>query len=182
MAEKIDVFSTPYGKGARFTVNTAVNSVDLDSVTGNPEKMLAGAGVGLLADGDCFEILSCGFIMPENFVLSQYSTAAGGTLLQPVMFLNMEVPAGPVSPIEPFGNNGQQRIPFENYEMSIGSFVDPVKLGVTGGAFQINCRFPLEVNIGDLPQVSMINVPAALNGEIFDVTPFIKIRHNFNLT
>lgn len=187
MAYQIDVLSTPHNMGAKFTANAAVNSVSLvPCVPGNPQIMTAGSGtIGgggySFADGDCMTILSAGFMMPENFVMAQYSVAGGGEYTMPVMYLRGQVPAGPILSIDQFGNNGNLRFPFSDYELSLGTFFDPVKRGITGGAFQLETLFPLTAGL-DYPQVSMINLPAALDGTTFYVTPFIKVLHNFPLT
>lgn len=190
MSEQIDILSTPYNMGAQFTVNTAVNSVDLvQCVPGIPQIMTAGGGTILgggyeFSNGDNFEILSAGYQIPENFVMSQYDVAAGGEQMLPIMYLQADpVGAAPAIPVTQFGNNGTLRMPFECYELSLGTFVDITALGVvgTGGGFVLQMLFPFLVGV-DNPRVSMINVPAALNGEIIQVTPFIKVRHNFTLT
>lgn len=188
MSYQVDILSCPAATGAEFTVNTAVNSVDLvASVPGNPQTMTAGAGTlgggGFLFDeGDNFTILSAGYQIPESFVMGQYETAAGGEYTFPVMFLRGAVEGGgPILSIDQFGNNGLLRFPFENYEMSLGTFVDPVKRGLVGNKFRLQVLFPQTVG-GDNPQVSMMNVPAALNGQKFYVTPWIKVLHNNKLT
>ena len=73
--------------------------------------------------------------------------------------------------------------PFENYEMSVGTFADVTSLGLIGGSskYVLQTLFPYTIGV-DFPQISMINVPAALDGLDIHVTPFIKIRHNFTLT
>lgn len=188
MAYQVDILSTQIQNGAQFTVNTAVNSVDLvPSFPGNPQTLFAGSGTvggggNLFSEGDNFTILSAGYHMPENFVMAQYEIAGGGEYPFPIMFLRGAVTGGgPILPITQFGNNGNLRFPFENYEMSLNTFVDPVKRGLVGGDFELQILFPLTSG-ADSPQVSMINVPAALNGVVIYVTPFIKVLHNFTLT
>lgn len=188
MAYQIDVLSTPANLGAKFVVDTTGPvSVDLQQcVPGNPQIMTAGSGtIGgggyLFADGDCMTILSAGYMIPFGFNMAQYETGAGGEYTMPVMYLRGQVPAGPILSVNQFGNNGNLRFPFNDYELSLGTFFDPVKRGITGGAFRLETLFPLLAG-GDNPQVSMINAPAALNGETIYVTPFIKVLHNFPLT
>lgn len=190
MPEQIDVLSAPFQMGAQFTVNIAVASVDLvPCVPGVPQILTAGGGTILgggyeFRNGDNFEILSAGYHIPENFVMAQYDTAGAGEFMLPIMFLQADpVGAAPAIPVQQFGNNGTLRMPFEEYEISLGSFVDIEALGVTGtgGGFSLQMLFPYTVGL-DNPRVSMINVPPALDGEIIQVTPFIKVRHNFPLT
>lgn len=190
MPEQIDVLSAPYQYGAMFTVNTAVNSVNLVPVVpGTPMTLTAGGGTigggGFeFQVGDNIEILSVGFHIPENFTLAQYSVAGGGEFMLPIMYLRGQVlGGGPWAAITQFGNNGTLRIPFSDYEMSVGSFVDVVDTGLIGGSgvFSLQTIFPYTLGL-DYPQISMINAPAALNGVDLYVTPFIKVRHNFTLT
>lgn len=195
MPEQIDILSAPYQYGAMFTVNVAVNSVSLVPVVpGTPMTLTAGGGTigggGFeFQEGDNFEILSAGFHIPESFTLAQYSVAAGGEFMLPIMYLRGQVIGGaaPWAPINQFGNNGTLRIPFSDYEMSVGSFVDVIDTGLVSGlaspfgTFVLQTIFPYTVGL-DYPQISMINAPAALDGVDIYVTPFIKVRHSFTLS
>lgn len=192
MSERIDILSTPKNMGAKFTVDHTVSSVDLvQCVPGAPQTMVAGGGTILgggyeFENGDNFHILSAGYHIPERFVMSQYEFGGGGEFTLPVMVLRGSVTggAGPYLPLTQFGNNGSLRLPFENSEISIGTFVDVIELGLVGGGgtFTIECLFPFTIG-ADSPQVSMINVPADFaDGTVIYVTPFVKVLHNFALS
>lgn len=180
MAEIIDVLTTPIDKGAQFTVNTAVATVDLVTVTGFQERMYAGSGTSLFARGDNFILLSCGFFIPESFVMSEYENLGPGDYPVPVLLFAGEKQGGGIISFFNIGSNGLLRIPFANYEMSNGVFINPEDNNLTDN-FYFTCLFPYTVGV-DRPQISMQNVPAALNGDTFYVTPFVKILHNTALT
>lgn len=183
MAARIDVFSLNANFGAEFTVDITKASVPLTASAFN-QKLRCGLGgsVGanryLFKAGECFTILSAGFVIPENFVLSNYDMSGGGELTLPIFSLSIENElSGMTKNLIYFGNNGFLRIPFENYEMSLGTFVDAKKLGMGDENFWIKGTFPFILG-ADNPMISMQNVPATLNGVKFYVTPFVKILHN----
>jgi hypothetical protein len=182
MPEIVDVLSAPLGKGAQFIVNTAAASVDLTPVIiGTAQNMEAAGGVNRFRQGDNLIILSAGYFIPENFVLSQYRAGGVNTSL-PVLYLAGQSAPGPSIPLHCWGNSGAMMIPFPCYEIASGVFLDPESNNLNAGiTFRIQSLFPL-INGGVYPQISMVNVPAALNGLTIQVTPFIKILHNFELT
>lgn len=183
MPARIDVFTPDITECPSFTVNVAVNSVNLiPPVVGNFYDLSTGFDTTVtdskyFSNGECFNILSCGLIMPDSFVLTNYSHAVG-TLPVVLMYLQAEERVSGTSfDILQFGNSGTQRIPFENYEMSVGAFVDSAKLGITE-SFKLKVSVPYTSGVADYPQVSMLNVPAAVDGNTFYVIPFVKIEHN----
>lgn len=181
MSEIIDILSTNLLSGAEFTVNTALKSVDLTSVTGTTEKMLAaGLSGSAFTRGDNFIVLSAGFKLPDSFVMYQNAAGAGNESMVCMHLNAREVVSGVEIPLTPVGYGGLIKIPFANYETSLGVFVDIESLLVNEN-FYITCEFPYLVAGGGAPQVSMSNVPAALDGETFVATPFIKVLHNIVL-
>jgi hypothetical protein len=182
MPEIIDVLSAPIGKGAQFIVNTAAAAVDLTPVIiGLAQTMEAAGGVKRFRQGDNLIILSAGYFIPESFVMAQYRVGGLNTSL-PVLYLAGQSAPGPSIPLHCWGNSGAMMLPFSNYEIASGVYLNPEDNNLNAGiTFNIQSLFPL-INGGVYPQVSMINVPAALNGTTIQVTPFIKILHNFELT
>jgi hypothetical protein len=182
MPEIIDVLSAPIGKGAQFVVNTAVNKVDLTPVIMGAAQILESAlGVSRFTRGDNIIILSAGYFIPENFVIAQ--TSSGGfNISLPNLYLAGQSAPGPSIPIRSWGNNGSMRMPFANYELASGIFINPELNNLNAGpTFVLQSLFPL-IAAGIYPQISMVNVPAALNGLTIQVTPFIKILHNLEIT
>lgn len=184
MTQRINVFTTKAGAGAKFTVNVAATSVDLTPLPGVGvySSLFCGIDSSVAANryfdhGECFTILSAGFVMPENFVLSNPSVVGGAEMPVTAIQLRLNNITSTVAvSIPQFGNGGYFRFPFSDYEMSIGTFVESVPLGMTE-KFELQALFPVNTALA-YPQVSMMNVPAALDGLDFEVTPFVKILHN----
>lgn len=182
MAERIDILMPNVDAAPTFTVNNAVNSVDLVPNPAGTQTMYAGANVSKFQRGDSFIVLSCGYFMPEGFRIYGYEEAGMLKWPVPLLLLSARPAGGGIDiAINSFGNNGQIRIPFPNYEVSIGTFCDPEENSLTGATFELKEAFPVVSGI-DSVQVSMINVPAALNGIVFKVIPWFKILHNFPMT
>jgi len=182
MSEKIDILTPKLNECAYFTVNNAVNSVDLNWPINGPVILYAGENKSVFLRGDCFVVISAGYFVPEGFRIFGYE--AVGADLYPVPLIQLTAlrsTGGAQIAIQNFGNDGRMRLPFPNYEFSIGTFTDTEEQGITSPTFQLTETFPYWV-APDQPQVSMINVPAALNGVVFKVVPFFKILHNFTLT
>jgi hypothetical protein len=175
MAEIIDVLRPDIGGGGLFTVDNTVLSVPMFApLVFN--KMYATTGNGLFQRGDNIIILSAGYIMPESFVMANQS----GKPAAAISLVAQKNISGANILVEPFGNAGQIAIPFANYEMSIGVFIDTERLLIDDDFYMCSV-FPggsLTVE----PEISMINVPASLNGITMEAFPFIKVLHNIPLT
>lgn len=184
MAEIIDVMTPKISECSAFTVNTALTNVPIvKTVPGSLITHYAGAGTSKFIRGDNFTILSVGVFVPERFVAYQYETGGGGgEISSPVLYL-AGLPDGAALPIALFnvGANGQIRIPFFNYEMSMGVFTDTEENNFNAVTFELQSQYPFTSGLDD-PTISMIDVPAALNGITFSVVPFIKVLHNTHLT
>ena len=179
MAEIIDLLTPDNDVLPNFTVNTGVNSVMVTGIGGTGAKLKACNGAfSKFQRGDCFTILSVGIFIPERFVIWDYPDAAATKYSSPIFALWGTVGAGS-TPIMSFGNNGEFKIPFPNYEFSIGVFNDPEAAGLTDPTFELVAWFPTNVNT---MEISMIDVPAALHGLTFNIVPFVKVLHNFALT
>lgn len=183
MAEIIDVLTPEVDQCPTFTVDTTGPlSVDVIPNPAGTQVMYAGTGQSKFVRGDSFIVLSCGYFVPEGFRIYGYEAAGTMKLPFPLLLLSARTAgAGIDNPILSFGNLGLLRMPFPNYELSIGTFCDPEANNLTGATFQLKEAFPYPSGIDSL-QVSMVNVPAALNGIVFRLVPWFKVLHNFALT
>lgn len=184
MPELIDMLTPKLDHCPWFQVNTGALSVNLNEATaGTAEPYFASNTTSKFVRGDSFIILSVGFFVPNGFSLYGYLGAGFDQIPCPIMWMtgkNVGV-VGHYSILN-FGNDGQFKIPFPNYEFSCGVFVNPEENSLNlAPNFQLEAMFPVGFLL-DQPQISMINVPASLNGQRFTVIPFIKVLHNFALT
>jgi hypothetical protein len=165
--EILDVLSHYDDRALQFTVNTAVPFVQASQ----PVILLAGVmsdkeGKYYFPAGDNFQIISLGFVLPMGFEI--YKTEKIGTGIEEppalsvfaINRLNVIIPISPESVY----------VPFANYELNFGTFYSGINQDV---------RIEMTV-ISDL-FVSMVGVPAALNGETFKMPVFAKVLHNSNL-
>lgn len=183
MPEIIDILTPNEPDCPEFTVNTAVAAVPIaQPVPGSFVVMYAGAGVSRFVRGDNFTLLSCGYFIPERFVLHNYMTSGTSSDSTPIIQL-WGLPLGAGIPIALFnvGTSGSIRLPMPNYEFAMGVYTDVEANNFTAATFQLQCTFPLVSGL-DNPQISMIDAPAALNGVTFKIIPFIKVLHNTTLT
>ena len=174
MSVYIDVLQPTLADCPTFTVNTAVDSVNLSAGL-NDYKILkiytiALQDVGVFQAGDNFNILSCGIIVQGDFQLTYLS---GVNAYTPVMsIISSNAGAGGGTSIIGFGTNGVLKIPNLNYEVATGNYINIVS--------QRTGKFNLKVSM-EYVSINMIGLPAAFNGKIFKVIPFIKIQHNLAL-
>ena len=131
--------------------------------------------------GDNFIILSAGYRLPESFTVStgqeEFANIENNLVFSIVDTDNviydipsLGVAAAGVAPVH---------IPMENYEISIGSFIDVGKCSYEGT--YLSKDFYICLSVSNL-NISMRTIPAALDGLTFRVYPFIKILHNFPIT
>lgn len=185
MPEIIDIMSPNETECPGIVVNTAAvgGAVPIiQPVPGASVPFHAGSGASNFARGDNFTLLSVGYFIPERFVLHNYMTTGTSDDTTPIIQLQ-GWPLGAGIPISLFnvGVNGGIRLPMPNYEFSMGVFVDVEANNFVQPTFQLTSVFPL-ISGGDSPQVSMVDVPAALNGLVIRIIPFIKVLHNQTLT
>lgn len=172
MPERVDVLRTTPGNGSFFVADVSVESVELLPNAAGPRVLNSDFALSKFTRGDNFTILSMGYILPESFVLAnqlQKSTASFDlTAYKAVSTIDI--------PLEAVGVNGRLAVPFPNYELNVGTFVDTEDAS-------IDEDFYLRVVSTDpYPLVSMLNVPASFDAETFEVPIFIKVLHNFTLT
>lgn len=181
MPEIIDILAPDPAECATFTVDTAAKSVDLNPYGPGVTTLLAGGNTSVFKRGDNFILLSCGYWLPDSFTMTNYETGGGGDYPFPILSL-FGLPSGMGTPIPLFnvGSNGNIRMPFPNYELSMGVFTSTEDNNFNND-FVLQCLFPYTAGI-DRPQVSMSNVPAALHGDTFTAIPWVKVMHNDYLT
>lgn len=177
--ELIDILTPKLTDCPSFIVNNAVNSVTVTSMAIEKE-MYSGDGRRRFTNADAMIVLSVGYFIPERFVLWNYENVAGEQLTNPHIELRLKENTGVFWDVFGFGSGGVMPIPFPNYEFSIGGFINPKDLGLTGTTFEVFCKFGADS--ADRMQISMVDVPAALNGQTFYIVPFIKVLHSLQLS
>lgn len=178
--EIIEIMTPELTGCANFVVNNAVDSVVLNTPAA-PSIMYSGNNGHKFTNGDNFLILSAGYYIPERFTIYGHQSVDPNKSCTPQMLLRVnEDPAGFSFVVDQFGNDGALNIPFPNYEFSIGTFIEIEQFSLSTPLFNIAVDFPNSID-PDKPLISMIDVPAALNGKTFYVIPFIKILHNIPL-
>jgi len=179
MAERIDILTTKSGHGAEFIVDNTVVSVDLKPLDALAFSTLYSSdGNSIFERGDNFIVLSVGYFLPHGFTMAGNAT---DPIMSEIYLTARETVSLTVRALPQVGNNARILLPFENYEMSLGVFVDTEATGIVQ-SFILQTNFTQGTNVGPWPQVSMANVPAILNGLTLEATPFIKVLHNFPLT
>ena len=172
MAERIEVLMPILGSCPAFVVDTTgPNFVDVAPDVATVNFMAADNLTYLFRRGDNFTILSLGYFIPDNFIT--YELNGFDAVPSMRLYAHRNVTGDDVALFQ-FGMMGLIRSPFPNYEMAMGVSVDVESF--LGEAFSIRVLF------GNPGRISMINVPASLNGLTFHVVPFIKVLHNFPLT
>ncbi len=164
MAPIVDILFVPQDDAMSFEVDLAVPFVTATNFVGADGLMEVGAGDLDFQQGDNLKILSFGVNVPYGFELYHDQV----TLNDPKLFLrlwnNTTMVSFPLRPPELW-------FPFFNYEMSYGRFVETDLLL---NNFKLKIR-PDPINI------SMLNIPAALDGETIYIVPWVKVAHTLEL-
>jgi hypothetical protein len=133
---------------------------------------------------DHVTLLSLGLVMPLNFQLYPYSDDAVNNFFSVCPNISLRTVAGDpgMTETEIFS----YWLPFADYELSINEFRELSTSYITA-SFQL--RALLTINLDPqanppfyTPRVSMLNVPAALDGLKFRVPVFAKIQHNLTMS
>ena len=161
--ELIEILSQNASNAAFFTVNTAVSFVPLAYSGGVDDGIMMDAnGNEYFIPGDNYQMLSVGYHLPLSFEI--YNVLNGATDENVKINMATNLRGGGVPPlILP----EKLYIPFPNFELNFGVFYKSF-----GEEIKLNFQFLYTVNI------SMVNVPVALNGLVFRVPIFSKIKHN----
>jgi|WetSurMetagenome_2_1015567.scaffolds.fasta_scaffold20458_7 hypothetical protein len=179
MSERISILTPVLTDCPAVVVNTAVNSVDIPDAAA-PKTLRGGIQTMFeFTNGDNIMLLSAGYFIPERFAI--YEHGGAGLMVNPVMAVKFgayRIVAGTRVTLNQFGNNGVLKLPFPNYEMSLGAAIDTASL--IGENFSLEVDFPFGSGV-DQVRLSMVGVPAAMNGITVHIVPFVKVLHNFEL-
>ena len=187
-AEYIEIVSSKGNGGQHFVVNTAVPSVQ--PVTHGSFEVDNATAKSLFQPGDNLLIIGAGFVLPESFCLSSNGFGAGIFPLPKINLYFFTEPQHWKYYPSIAGGDGTFFVPFENFEYIINSYIN-----VASGTFKTDQAPPNDVAT-KIPMkfapylsvepatvnISMINVPASLNGTTQRITPFLKVKHNLPMT
>ena len=188
MSEIIDILTMLPAESPKFTVDTTgpLTVPLLKGPLGSAPFLnyfYSAGGKSVFQAGDNFTILSMGFVFPESFVMAKAAANTFQNNLSFALGLEKTTAAGPYL-LPNFGVEGIQ-LPLENYEQPLGIFIDVEKVNailLTVSYSLFNVMRYLDDAAPIYPAVSMIGVPAALNGTVQHVSAFVKILHNYPLT
>lgn len=184
MPELIDILTPDTTDCPAVVINTAVNAVAIPNMAAAVVMRSSDEFFYCFRQGDNIELLSYGYFIPERFIM--YESVSGNPGVESpcpsiALYAFTDPPppgVGVQIPFNQFGYLGTMKCIFPNYEMAMGIFVDTMT--AIGEKFWIETCFPWNNGL-NLPQLSMVGVPAALNGVTIHLVPFIKVMHNFPL-
>lgn len=165
-----------------FTVNNAVNFVAVSVVPVVDPTANNGEQLATFLNGDCFTILSAGFILPEAFTAwrNKADYVAPKLSLPRILIYLKGVTTGFYYSLNVFAADNVF-VPLENLETGLDVFVDVTQLlSNTIPPHLLNENFTIQLSVQPF-NVSMIGAPGVLNGKVLTVLPFIKVAHNFPL-
>ena len=168
----IDTISTQDADCVHFVVNTAVNDL-LPANTGGlltPDKTNSQQW---FAPGDSFTLISYGFTLPFSFAQGALYQAAIKGL--PSLTFQLQEFGQPPVPINPLALQ-IICVPYLGGEITLGYFVDLAVLAA--GSLYLGGKFTLSAVWNQLPRISMIGVPAALNGTTQYMPMWAKVEHS----
>jgi hypothetical protein len=169
----IEVLTNAPGQAGTFTIDTTQQDVAVTSLpAGHSLNMVNGAGNKTFPQGDNFNLLSIGVSLPYSFVASV--AMSGANQYSPVIQFNYTKTGGGGG-VLPGLAGGLTILPFLNYELAIGQYIDVA--GILD-SFYLKGFF----NAAGVPHVSMIGVPTTMNGQTFEIQIWMKIEHNLPLT
>ena len=150
-----------------FTVNTSVDYVtcSLLSSPGKSFQFKDRQGSGKFVKGDNIVIESYGIKMPEQFAF-YLGTSTAPQLIPPL-------PTFDISLSETVDPDFRQHLCGYVINESAEHFINALLVAPTSAYFELF----LDSYVPYF-NISMINVPGALNGKKINVLPFLKIRHN----
>ncbi len=170
MAEQIDVLMNDGDAAAHFTVNTAVDFVNL--TVPDPGLLVRGNEDDEFLRLDHFRLLSIGCVLPLSFEF--YDNDNGGVFAPPRIYFYTSL-VGAVVPIQtiPFF----LWLPFPNYELNLGNynFLD-------NAVYTTNFRMYAQFAAVNAQRISMIGVNDDLNEKVFKVPIFLKVLHTLDMT
>jgi hypothetical protein len=171
MAEIIDTLIATKATTAFFTVNIAAANKRIPVTdSAGPCFMMNSSTKYYFQRGDSIVLLTAGYYLPESFCTTENMAPA-----DPVFpFLQIPVfnAAGAViGQLPGLGDLGSIIMPFENYEGVYNIYSDINSLS-PAGKFKLGA-----IMFFNSTWISMVNVPADLDGKKFYIFPFIKVLH-----
>ncbi|HSW65505.1 MAG TPA: hypothetical protein VLH56_19670 [Dissulfurispiraceae bacterium] len=181
----IDVLTTREAESQTFTVNTALQDVDVNHIAGANvlrNAKILGSGLSYFSPNDSINILSVGISLPHMFTQGQKQNSL-------FFYWREETTNNNTSPVE-LGTDGQVCIPFSDAEFSLGIFLrwpdsSVPQYSAAGFSDSLKKELLATINVIDFASggsVSMIGVPPTLNGQSFPIRPFVKIEHTIPLS
>lgn len=155
---------------ATFTVNVAFNFVPLVIPAGDTGIMENAQGFSWLIYKEHFNLISIGFVLPLGFEIFNVLTGAADPVL-PSLNLRFKQNGGVSAQLQP----GKLYIPFGSYELNMGTFynMNSTLSPVLTSSYQLLFNFDATRTVN----ISMVGVPAMLNGMTFSAPVFAKIEH-----
>lgn len=177
MAEIIDIISLPIGSCPTFTVNTG-GPLYVAIVQNASSAMKNCLSLSKFQAGDSLICLSAGFTLPENFVLRNAANIGFDTFYPTISVVGYDTVTSLSFNMPLFGGvSGGIQLPMSDFEFTMNGFFNASSIK---NPYQIKAQFPIS-GINQL-RVSMVNVPAALNGVVEEVGVFLKILHTLPMT
>jgi hypothetical protein len=172
MAMVLDILTLEPASCPKFTVDIEAEYVATSMVNA---YLINASSKRIFQAGDNFTILSFGILIPGAFsmVVDLNESIANTMELKLV-----KEDATSTYNILPLSTYSTIFIPLDNFENVINTFVDLKRnLAYAGGAdVPFSGNFKLDLSI--LAYISMLGIPASLDGKIISVAPFVKILHN----
>jgi len=162
--------NTVKGAGPAFTVNNAVNDVDITPNT-LPQDFFDASGLFNFDFGENVFIETIRVQLPYSFGNGDNASASpaeSGIYLE----MGYRDTAANLGSLDQLGVNGILRIPSFNVDVPINTMINQPSNVVADWKIQL---VDIEANI------SMLNVPASLNALIFTPRVFLKVRHTLNM-
>jgi hypothetical protein len=172
MSEIIDTLIATKVNTPNFTVNlAAANKRVIVNDGAAPCFMMNSSLKYYFQPGDNLLLLNAGFYIPESFITTEKLVPTDPVF--PFVHFTVYDAAGVNKGILPgLGDLGGIILPFENYEGAYNIYSDINSL-YNAGKFKLSV-----IMFFNSTWISMINVPADLDGKTFYIYPFIKVLHS----
>lgn len=178
MPEIIDTLTIPFDEAPTYVATTGADFVNFSYPAGDHYAINA-VGNSKFHAGDSLRIMSAGIRLPESFTWYQSLAAVNDPL---IAIVPRGVTSGHIF-TNPNLASGQQFIPLENFESVLDIFmgakdtidsVDPTKT-------LLNEDYRIKLYIAAIFPVSMLGLPASLDGKNFYIGLFLKVQHYFKM-
>lgn len=170
-AEIIDTLIATKVNAPYFTVNLAAANKRVAVVDGAaPCFMMNSSLKYYFQPGDNLLLLNVGYYIPESFTTTE-KLVPTDPVFPFVHFVVADAADVDKGVLPGLGDLGGIILPFENYEGAYNIFSDINSL-YNAGKYKLSV-----VMYFNSTQISMINVPADLDGKTFFIYPFIKVLH-----